>query len=179
MMKKILVALAAVFVLSACSAKEPTPAPTPAEPAVSAPAAAPAPEEKPVTELPIELAPQEQPAEDPAEPVEYSIILIEGLSGDAVGYSLQCPEFGQTEIDTFYTELTQQMESHASGTVHDNCLERHCMANVYGQVTAAVQEAGVLTVRYEYRVEYSDAEEPEVSQRTDRFQLDTGERIKE
>lgn len=178
-MKKLLAALAAILVLSACSAKEPAPAPAPAEPEVSAPVAEAAPEEKPVTELPIETAPQEQPAEDPAEPVEYSVMLVDGLSGDAVGYSLECPEFGKTEIDNFYTELAQQMEGHASGTVHDNCLERHCLANVYGSVTEATQKDGILTVTYTYTVEYSDTEEPAVNTRTDRFNLETGERLAE
>lgn len=177
-MKKLLAALAAILVLSACSAKEPAPAPAPAEPEVSAPVAEAAPEEKPVTELPIEIAPQE-PAADPAEPVEYTAIISEGLSGDAVGYSFVQPEFGQSEIDAFYAQLVEQMESHASTTVHDNCLERHCLANVSGCITEATRKDGILTVTYTYTVEYSDTEEPAVNTRTDRFDLETGERLAE
>lgn len=175
MMKKILAALAAMLLLAGCGAQEQPPA---AEPQPQQTQLQPVQEEQPpaVTELPMEPAPEET-AEPEAEAAEYTVSSLEGLAGDAVGYVLQVPSFGQSEIDRFYQELAVQMEDHAQGTVHDNCLERHCMANVYGEVTTAVREDDVLTVGYEYRVEYSDAEEPEVSQRTDSFRLDTGEKL--
>lgn len=177
MMKKILAALAAMLLLAGCGAQEQPPA---AEPQPQQTQLQPVQEEQTpaVTELPMEPAPEETAEPEPeAEAADYTSSSLEGLAGDAVGYVLQVPSFGQSEIDRFYQELAVQMEDHAQGTVHDNCLERHCMANVYGKVTTAVREDDVLTVGYEYRVEYSDAEEPEVSQRTDSFRLDTGEKL--
>lgn len=124
-------------------------------------------------EIPVEIT--KLPGE-----VAYEIELLEGLVGDAVGYSLEIPTFsdvnGNEVIHKFYVDMVNDLVSYTQGTVHDTCLDRHCMANVYGRVGNAWEEDGLLTVEYSYEVQYSDQEEPNTNTRTDVFDVETGEK---
>lgn len=199
-MKKLLAALLAVLCLAGCSAK-----PEPTEmigvtvvTTDETPIAEenPTVEEVPMEEETVEEAPKEEVAvEDPApelteEAPEGAIdtyamaeIMVEGLVDDAIGYAIVQPEFagfpGETAVNDFYAKLVTQLETYTKETVHAECLERHCMANVFGKVlsTNLTSDCLGLEVAYEFKVEYSDGTEPKVSVRTDVFDVQTGEQF--
>jgi len=184
-MKKIIAAVLAIFCLAGCSAKE-QPAVTEEPPVVEAPVEQPA-QEQPappaVVEVPMEIIRQEpeaeQPGDNPVETVDWSTSDVEGLSGDAVGYVLQVPAFANLPaaetINAFYTDLVAGLAEHAEDKVHTQCLEKGCVANVYGEVTAVGLLENELTVSYEYRVEFSNSDTPTIHNRTDHFNTQTGE----
>jgi len=197
-MKKMLAALLAVLCLAGCSAK-----PEPAEiigVTVVTTDETPVAEENPaVEEVPMEEeAPAEEVAvEEPAPELTedapegaidtYAMaeIMVEGLVDDAIGYAIVQPEFagfpGETAVNDFYAKLVTQLETYTKETVHAECLERHCMANVFGTVlsTGLTSDCLGLEVVYEFKVEYSDDTDPKVSVRTDVFDVQTGEQVLE
>ena len=185
-MKKLIAAVLAILCLAGCAAKkEYTPDAMPAAP-VEQPVQTPVKEETPppAAEVPVEIntpeAPkQEQAEQEPVQQVEFTDQPVEGLVGDAVGYILSVPVFSgypaAGTINGFYTAMVADLEKYTEEKVHTQCLEKSCVANVYGEVTAVDLLNGELTVIYEYRVEYSNAEEPSINIRIDHFNVQTGE----
>ena len=185
-MKKWIAAVLAVLCLAGCSAREESvqeaPAPAPAvtgEKPVEQPAA----EEKPVQELEIEIENKEALPEDP-EPgeggaVAVPVTLVEGLVGDAVGYSFQQPAFeaytASDAMNLFYEELVQELVNYANGPVNSKCLQDNCVASVYGKVLQTMLTGETLEITYECRVEFSNSEDATVNVRTDVWNVETGE----
>ena len=192
-MKKLLAAIFAIFCLAGCSAKPNDSSTTEIleQPAVEEPA-----KQEPaqqVEEVPMQAPPAETAVEEPAaeltedapeetnDTYTMAVELVEGLVDDAIGFSLSCPNFkgfpAAEPVNEFYEELVAHLETHTRETIHSQCLERHCMANVYGTVlsTALTSDFLEIQVEYEYRVEYSDSDEPVINTRTDYFNIQTGE----
>lgn len=185
-MKKLIAAVLAILCLAGCAAKkEYTPDAMPAAP-VETPVETPMKEETPAppaTEVPVEIitpeAPkQEQAEQEPVQQVEFTDQPVEGLVGDAVGYILSVPVFSgypaAGTINGFYTAMVADLEKYTEEKVHTQCLEKSCVANVYGEVTQAVVQNGELSVTYEYRIEFSNENDPTVNVRTDCFNTQTG-----
>ena len=130
-------------------------------------------------EIDVECAYPAEPESEESAPVEVPVELREGLVGDAVGYTLQIPVFADyaaaETMNAFYLELVDGMESYVRKYVNEACLQRNCIASVYGEVTGAVLTGSLLEVDYECRVEFSDTEEPTVNSRSDVWNVDTGE----
>jgi len=189
-MKKLIAAVLAVLCLAGCSAKEEkaemigvtvvTKNETP-EVVEETPV-----EQPPVQEFELEIeteAPEEALPED-VEPgeggsVAVPVEAVEGLVGDAVGYSFQLPAFTEYAasgtMNEFYTELVNGLVEYANGTVNETCLKENCIASVYGTVHQATLTGDTLSVMYECRVEYSNSENAVVNVRTDSFNIQTGE----
>lgn len=177
-MKKLFAAVLALLLVTGCGAKEEEDhtaqiAPDPQPVAEDTENNAQNQENSTPVEIPVEITsvPEDAP---------YEVELLEGLAGDAVGYSLEIPTFskynGNEVIHKFYVDMVDNLETYTQGTVHDTCLERHCMANVFGRVDGAWEEDGLLTVEYSYEVQFTDQEEPDVNTRTDVFDVETGEK---
>lgn len=176
-MKKVIFAILALLLVSGCGTREepntiqiqPDPQPVVEEPVEETENS----EDSTTVEITVEITslPEEVP---------FELILLDGLVGDAVGYSLEIPTFSDVEagevIHNFYVEMVEDLKSYTEDTVHAACLERHCMANVFGRVVSATMDEGLLSVEYSYEVSYSDADEPTVSTRTDVFDMTTGEK---
>ena len=186
-MKKLIAAALAVLCLAGCSAKEEktemigvtvvTKTETPVVETEEAPS---------VQEFEIEIEtenPQESLPEDqqPGEGGSVAVPVedVEGLVGDAVGYSFQktaFTEFAASEtMNDFYTELVNGLVEYANGAVNETCLKENCIASVYGTVLRATLTGDTLDVQYECRVEYSNSEDAVVNVRTDSFNVQTGE----
>ena len=187
-MKKLIAAVLAVLCLAGCSAKEEKTemigvtvvtesetVETPVEQEIT--------EEAPVQHFEIEID-ESEPAEGEAStpagvPAMPETELLEGLVGDAVGYSLQIPVFADyaaaETMNAFYLELVDGLVDYANGAVNTACIERNCIASVYGEVTHAVLVGDELRVGYQCRVEYSDTEEPVINERTENWNVQTGE----
>lgn len=170
-MKKTIAALLAVLILTGCSAREPAPVAAEPEPEPAPAAQTETVETPPQTvELPVEAA-------TPAS-ADYETKLLEGLVGDAVGYSLAYPVFSGFDaaetVNGFYTSLVSQLEGYVQTTVNEQCLERNCVASAYGEILS-VQVDEELEVHYRLRVEYSDVDKEQCNERTDYFDLKTGE----
>jgi len=186
-MKKLIAAVLAVLCLAGCSAKEEkaemigvtvvTKNETPAVETEEAP---------PVQEFEIEIE-QENPEEAlPEEPepgeggaVAVPVETVEGLVGDAVGYSFQKTAFTEytasETLNEFYSDLVDGLVEYANGAVNEKCLKENCIASVYGTVVQATLTGDRLDVMYECRVEYSSSEDAVVNVRTDSFNVQTGE----
>lgn len=176
-MKNVIFAILALLLVSGCGANEkpvetqiqPDPQTVVEEPVEEVENS----EDFTTVEIPVEIV-------DLPETASYLVELSEGLVGDAVGYSLEIPTFldveGSEVIHNFYVEMVEDLVDYTENTVHGACLERHCMANVYGTVGSATVEEGLLSVEYSYEVQYSDADEPTISTRTDVFDMTTGEK---
>ena len=180
-MKKMIAALLVVLCLAGCSAKEEQPATQQIDTDIPVQTQT---EEKPTdtVEIPVDIVDKnasEPETVAPAEALEHTSEHLEGLVGDAIGYSLEYPVFADfaaaETVNNFYVDLVTKLESYTQQTVNQQCLERNCVADVYGEVTSARMENGELAVDYEYRVEYSDTEEPVINERTDIWNVQTGE----
>ena len=190
-MKKLIAAVLAVLCLAGCSAKEEK-----AEMIGVTVVTQEEPVEKPVEEAPVEQPPvqefeleieTEAPEEALPEDVEAGeggsvavpVEAVEGLVGDAVGYSFQLPAFTEYAasgtMNEFYTELVNGLVEYANGAVNETCLKENCIASVYGTVQQATLTGDTLSVMYECRVEYSNSEDAVVNVRTDSFNIQTGE----
>lgn len=185
-MKKMLIALLAVLMLTACGKQEePAAAPSMPEEVVQTPV-----EEAPVVETeqePVEIPvqveePQEpSPEEIPEEefPLEWEITHVTGLIEDALAYDLEQISVseidGRDAINAFYEKLIGQLEAHTKETIYPAVMEQHAMANVYGKMQAISWNEEWVEVEYEYRIEYLDGSDPESFTRTDRFDVKTGE----
>ena len=183
-MKKLIAAVLAILCLAACSAKT-EPAPEADVSVVTKTESAPPQAEKPVENFEIEVEeskPAAPVAPDLTPGAYMSIETVEGLVGDAVGYSFQKPVFtdyaAAETMNAFYEELVNSLEVYANGTVNDKCLKENCVASVYGEVTQTGHEDG-LQIDYTCRVEYSNAEEPVINHRTEIWNTETGEVISE
>ena len=186
-MKKLIAAVLTVLCLAGCSAKEEktdmigVTVVTKEEPAAVEVEKAP-----PVQEFELEImqeAPEESLPEDlkPGEggSVAVPVEAVEGLVGDAVGYSFQktaFTEFAASEaINDFYAQLVDGLVEYANGTVNEHCLANNCIASVYGTVLRAALTEDTMEVIYECRVEYSGEQEGTVNVRTDVWNVQTGE----
>ena len=187
-MKKLIAAVLAVLCLAGCSAKQETAAPAevtevPKQETVQEPVETPA-EEKPVENFEIEVE-SENPAlpEDPTPgeggSVAVPVELVEGLVGDAVGYSFQQPVFADyaaaDAMNAFYQDLVNGLVDYANGTVNSKCLQDNCVASVYGKVLSAMLTGSELEVVYQCRVEFSNTEDPVIKERTEVWNVETGE----
>lgn len=176
-MKRMLAALLALLLISGCGARdsqenftqiEPDPQPAVEEPVEEETKS----NENTAVEIPVEIVniPETEP---------FELEVFDGLVGDAVGYSMEIPTFTEVSaaevIHSYYVEMVDGLVDYTEETIHEACLERHCMANVYGRVTEAVREGELLSVTYSYEVSYSDTDEPSVSTRTDVFDVTSGE----
>ena len=179
-MKRLLAALAAVLCLSACSAKEPEPIRLPEQTTQTVEQTAPqteqtAPADKPVEELPIQSPEQSEETQ----PVQYTVTVRDGLVEDAIGYVLEQPVFtdlpGAEAINAFYVQLCDYLTAYTKETVYEACMERTCVADVTGTVTAVSLDDTKLTVEYTYTIAFSNEETPTVNTRTDCFDIQTGE----
>ena len=157
-----------ILMLAACSAEKPAPK-----------------QEEPPVEATQEQA-QEEPAEDPEEQkdapdlVPFTTEIVDGLVEDTVGYTFEIPVFdlpGYETMRQYYHEQVQVMEGFTKDVVYENAMERGCIVSVYGEVITAVMLDDVLFVTYAFQCDYSDAEEPEVETRIDRFDPVTGELV--
>lgn len=189
-MKKLFIAILAILMLSACGKQE-----VPEQPPVEEPEVIHTPvEEEPIVAQPEqngEPVPEEsrdwtpeQPSEDEgvADTFGYGTEELEGLIEDTIGYTISYPQFemhgydGKDQINAFYEALALSLEQHTKENVYPQVMERHCVANVFGEVVNVNHEnEPELAVTYEYRVEFSDTEEPTVFLRTDYFDMNTGE----
>ena len=182
-MKKLIAAVLAVLCLAGCSAKEEqTEMIGVSVVTKNETAEAPAEETAPSVqefELEVEEALPEDLEPGEGGSVAVPVELWEGLVGDAVGYSFEYPVFEDyaavETMNAFYLKLVEGLEAHATDAVNTACLERNCIASVYGKVTYAMLTGDELEVGYECRVEYSDTEEPVVNTRTDVWNIQTGE----
>ncbi len=161
-MKKIMAALAALMLLTACGAEK-----TPAEPAVVP--------ETPVVEEPVTVTPEVVPEE--TDELQYTTQRLEGLVEDTVAYIYDYPQFDQPEINQFYTDLMTSLEEYAKGTVYTTAIERHTIADVSGSFDLT-QTDETFTVTYTVAVEFGDGE-TESFDRTDTFDRISGQRIAE
>ena len=185
-MKKYIAALLAVLCLAGCSAKEEkadmvgvTVVTQQEEPAPKVP------EELPVEDVPVEEIPAEVPQEETpvvGEPVEYESLMIDGLVEDAIGFGFEIPVFadmeGAEQINAFYEELVDQLTAYTRQTVYEAVQEQATMANVFGEVTFAERQGDLLAVGYAFHVQLAGEEELKTSQRTDYFDITTGEVVK-
>ena len=179
-MKKMLIALLAVLMLTACGKQEePVQPPVEEEKIVAQPEQ----EFEPTPDEPRDWTP-EPPSQDEgvADTFGYGMDELEGLIEDAIGYTIAYPQFemhgyeGKGQINAFYESLAVSLEQHTKENVYPQVLERHCIANVFGEVTEVNHdEEPELAVTYEYRVEFSDSEQPTVFIRTDYFDMESGE----
>ena len=189
-MKKLLIVLLAMLMLTGCGKQE-----APVQPPVEEPEVIHTPvEEEQIVAQPeqdVEQTPEEprdwtpeQPSQDEgvADTFGYGTEKLEGLIEDTIGYTISYPQFemhgydGKEQINAFYEALALSLEQHTKENVYPQVMERHCIANVFGEVTAVDHEKEPeLVVSYEYRVEFSDSEEPAVFIRTDYFDMNTGE----
>ena len=189
-MKKYIAALLAVLCLAGCSAKEEksdmvgvtvvtqqqedvSPAPT-------------LPEELPVEEIIVEEQPAEEiPVEETpvkGEPMEYESLMVDGLVEDAIDYGFEIPVFadleGAEKINEFYEALVDQLTEYTKQTVYEAVQEQGTMANVFGEVTFAERQGDLLAVGYAFHVQLAGEEELKTSDRTDYFNMQTGELVK-
>ena len=180
-MKKRIAALLAVLCLAGCSADEKTEMIGVTVVTEKETVEAPVEEAPPVQEFEIEI--EEELPEDlePGEggSVAVPVEAVEGLVGDAVGYSFQktaFTEFAASEtMNQFYAELVDGLVNYANGAVNEKCLKENCIASVYGTVLRATLTGDTLDVQYECRVEYSNSEDAVVNLRTDSFNVQSGE----
>ena len=134
--------------------------------------------EQPTDEPSVEPDPApEQPVAPEGESATYTVMIVEGLVEDAIGYSFEIPVFeypGYDVIEQFYSSLVESMESFTREVVYTNAMERGCVVSVYGTVKSATIMDNILSVTYEYICDYSDAEAPTIESRIDRFDVETG-----
>lgn len=159
-MKKIMAALAALMLLTACGAEK-TPVEQPVQP------------QNPAVEEPV--TPEVIP-EEPDEPL-YTTERLEGLVEDTVAYIYDYPRFDQPEINQFYTDLMTSLEEYAKSTVYTTAIERHTIADVSGLFEVS-QTENTVSVIYTVSVEFGDGE-TESFDRTDTFDLVTGQLMEE
>lgn len=182
-MKRILAALLAVLCLAGCSAKEEktdlvgvTVVTQQEEPAPKVPEELPV-EEVPVEEVPVEVPQEETPVK--GEPIEYDSLMVDGLVEDAIGFGFEIPVFadmdGAEKINAFYDALVDQLTQYTKQTVYEAVQEQGTMANVFGEVTFAEQQGDLLAVGYAFSVQLAGEEELKTSERTDYFDIATGE----
>ena len=159
-MKKIIAALAALLLLTACGAEK-TPVEQPVVP------------ETPVVEEPVtpEVVPEE------TDELQYTTQRLEGLVEDTAAYIYDYPRFDHAEIDGFYTELMTSLEEYAKGTVYTAAIERHTIADVTGTFTVE-QTAETVSVTYTVAVDFADGQSDSFD-RTDTFDAVSGVRIVE
>lgn len=162
-MKKIMAALAALLLLTACGADK-----TPAEPA-------PVPETPVVEEQPVEIVPEILP--EAPEAFVYTTKTMEGLVEDTVAYIYEYPEFDHAEINRFYTDLMASLVDYARQNVYTAAVERHTIADVTGSFTM-LQAEETVTVTYTVAVEFADGES-ESFDRTDTFDRTSGQPMAE
>ena len=177
-MKQLIAAVLAVLCLAGCSAKEEKAEMIGVTVVTQGEAV-----EKPVEDAPVEQPPvqefeiQIETEEDGS--VAVPVEAVEGLVGDAVGYSFQLPvftEYAASEtMNEFYTDLINGLVDYANGAVNDTCLKENCIASVYGQVLQATLEGDRLDLQYECRVEFSNEDADTVNVRTDSWNIKTGE----
>jgi len=185
-MKKLLISLLAILMLTGCGKQE-----APVQPPVEEPEVihtpveeeqiVAQPEEKPV-EIPAQIVEPEKPSEDDC-PIEWETIHVEGLIEDTIAYDLEQLTFsgvdGASIMSQFYASLVTQLENHIKETVYPAVMEQHTGANVYGVVSGINYSHEHFEATYEYRVEYLNGTEPQSFTRTDRFDVLTGEVITE
>ena len=187
-MKKFLIALLAILMLTACGKQdEPAAAPPMPEEVVQTPveeAPVVEPEQEPIempvqVEEPQEPSPEEIPEDDSA--LIHEIIHVEDLIEDTVAYNLEQPVFsdfaGAEQVNTFYEVLVQQLAEHTKENVYPAVMEQHTMANVCGVVEYLHWDADQVQVTYQYQVEYLNDTPADTFSRTDCFDLKTGEII--
>ncbi|MBQ5748843.1 MAG: hypothetical protein IIV87_01675 [Oscillospiraceae bacterium] len=165
-MKKLLFLLITLLALSACASN--------VEPAPTMPQAV---EQTPSVSV-------EEPQDMPQTPEETELVSVswecavqEGYFDEVCTYNLSVPIF-QTEnaekINAFYEDLADSLKTYTSSTVYDTAQGRNCVASVTGDFSV-LQENDVVSVDYTLSVSYSDETEPQIKQRTDTFDLTTGE----
>ena len=188
-MKKYIAALLAVLCLAGCSAKEEkadmvgvtvvTQQQEDVSPAPKLPEELPVEEviveEQPVEEIPVEETPMK------GEPMEYESLMVDGLVEDAIGYGFEIPVFadleGAEKINEFYEALVDQLTEYTKQTVYEAVQEQGTMANVFGEVTFAERQGDLLAVGYAFHVQLAGEEELKSSDRTDYFNMQTGELV--
>jgi len=187
-MKKMIIALLAIVLLTACGKQEEPVAPIPEEPAAAEtpveekPAEDPV-EEKPApVEIPVQIVEPEAEPEQPSGencPIQWETTHLEGLIEDTVAYDLEMLTFsgvdGAEKMTRFYAELAAQLEKHTKENIYSVVMEQHTGANVYGRISNTNFSLDHFEATYEYRVEYLNGSEPESFTRTDRFDVHTGE----
>lgn len=167
-MKKLLFVLVTLFALSACAAN--------VEPVPSLPQAV-----EPTPSVSVEQPPAAaEPAEKETLPsISWEQTTLDGYFDEVCTYSLTVPVF-QTEsaekLNSFYTSLADSLKNYTASTVYDTAQARNCVASVTGDFSVS-QENDTLSVDYTLSVSYSDEAEPQINQRTDTFDLATGERL--
>ena len=188
-MKKCIAALLAVLCLAGCSAKEEKTDMVGVTVVTQQEEVSPAPklpEELPEKEIVVEEVPVEVPQEETpvnGEPMEYESLMVDGLVEDAIGFGFEIPVFadmdGAEQINAFYEELVDQLTAYTRQTVYEAVQEQATMANVFGEVTFAERQGDLLAVGYAFHVQLAGEEELKTSQRTDYFDMTTGEVVKE
>lgn len=131
-------------------------------------------------EIIIHDSAEDTPLEDESVPVSFTSQIVEGLVEDTVGYQFEVPVFdyaGYPAMEQFYAELIASMENFTKEVVYNNAVERGCVVSVYGKAVSATVLDSILSVTYTYECDYSDAEEPTVETRIDRFDIETGARL--
>ena len=182
-MKKLIAAILAVLCLAGCSAKEEKTdvvgvTVMPQQETVEAPVES---IEPPVQEFEIEITEgqTEEPAVGEGSSVAVPVELVEGLVGDAVGYSFQQPvftEYAASEaMNAFYADLIEGLVAYGQGGVNDECLKNNCVASVFGKVLHATLTGDLLAVEYECRADYSGDHADAVNVRVDTWNVQTGE----
>jgi uncharacterized protein YraI len=129
----------------------------------------------PVVDTPVEETPVK------GEPMEYESLMVDGLVEDAIGYGFEIPVFadleGAEKINEFYEALVDQLTEYTKQTVYEAVQEQGTMANVFGEVTFAERQGDLLAVGYAFHVQLAGEEELKTSDRTDYFNMQTGELV--
>ena len=132
------------------------------------------------TQIPEEIPVEETPVK--GEPMEYESLMVDGLVEDAIGYGFEIPVFadleGAEKINEFYEALVDQLTEYTKQTVYEAVQEQGTMANVFGEVTFAERQGDLLAVGYAFHVQLAGEEELKTSDRTDYFNMQTGELVK-
>lgn len=165
-MKKLLFTLAMLLTLSACAA-DVEPVPVLPQAVESAPSVS--------VEVPQDVPQTPEKSDIPS--VSWEQTVLDGYFDEVCTYSLALPVF-QTEngekINAFYEDLADSLKNYTSSTVYDTVQSRNCVASVTGAFSVSTQSDSV-SVDYTVTVSYSDETEPQIKQRTDTFDLTTGE----
>ncbi len=181
-MKKILAALMLALLLCGCQKeKQPAlPEAPPSKPEETAQPADETPAELPVVEIPAKIVSGETP-----DGQNYTLDRMEQREGaveDAVGYLLEYPVLsgfdGAETVNQYYIDLADGLENYTKETVYNETMERFTVTDVYGKCQSIDVDEGMLVVEYSLSVQFHDTDEVLEKNRTDYFDMTTGEKVR-
>lgn len=166
MKKLIILFLAVLFLLTACTDKAaPAPAAEPeSEPPVSEPAPAPAPEQQPVEPPPDPEQPEPEPVAEPegAQEPENApetgtgiVVRMDEQAGsveESTGYQIRVPVLegagdGVAAINAYYEKIAQNLYDLAYREIYEQALDRHAILTLIGDFSVQRNDGKLLSVR--------------------------------